>query len=409
MPDWTPHIRSRLASLRLSPTRENEIVEELSQHLEDGWRELVAGGASEADATRLALGQFRDDTSLATLMAPLRQAQLPVAVTPGASGRRLLGGLLQDVRYAWRLSWRRPGFTVAAVLTLALGIGANSAIFSLVDAVLLRSLPVSRPEELVLIEQIMVRGSTQNISRPLFEHLREEGRVFSGVLAAQDGLTEVRLGDAARDSQTANVQAVSGEYFQVLGASASTGRTFTRDDDRAPGAHPVAVRTASASPRGSGERASSHQSGSRAIAARKRGGAQLFGQSRTLWVKRCSASIAPWLISTSPLLAPPFCRSYYFHVLSRPARPSCNRLRKSFRLVSQLPEEVGSDGRAVAPSRSSGAKVGIVPSAARHSRSRGIKCTFPGICVIEDGGTAECCVGDRADYARYENVAPSTL
>ena len=166
----------------------------------------------------------------------------------------------QDLCYAWRLTRRRPGFTVVAALTLALGIGANSAIFSLVDAVLLRTLPVDRPEQLVLIEQGMARGGTQNISRPLFERLREEGSVFSGILAAQDGLTAVEIGDpasatasaqpgasssgtadAADRSQTASVQAVSGEYFQVLGTSALVGRAFSADDDRTPGSHPVAV------------------------------------------------------------------------------------------------------------------------------------------------------------------------
>ena len=239
-PDWKPHIRSRLASLHLSPWRENEIVEELSQHLEDRWLELVTSGLPEDEATKLALAGFRDGDLLALQLARLRQASAPEAVTPGVRAGRLLGDLWQDLRYAWRLLWRRPGFTVAATLTLALGIGANSAIFSLVDAVLLRSLPVERPDQLVLIEQVMARGGTQNISRPLFEQLREERRVFSGVFAAQDGVTQVSTGDGDR-SQAASVQAVSGEYFQTLGTSAFIGRTFTPEDDLTPGAHPVAV------------------------------------------------------------------------------------------------------------------------------------------------------------------------
>lgn len=144
---------------------------------------------------------------------------------------------MDDSRYAWRQMWRRPGFTAIAILTLALGIGANSAIFSLVDAVLLRTLPVDRPEALVLIEQGMMRGGTQHMSRPTFEHLREERSVFSGVFAAQDGLAVANIAGAGN----AGIQTVSGEYFQVLGASALMGRTLTPDDDRTPGAHPVAV------------------------------------------------------------------------------------------------------------------------------------------------------------------------
>ena len=243
MPDWTQHVRPRLASLRLSPAREAEIVDELSQHLEDRWRELRAGGASEDEATRLALAEFRDGDLLGRSMAPLKQARTPASITPGAASGHVLSDVWQDLRYAWRLSWRRPGFTLAAALTLALGIGANTAIFSLVDAVLVRRLPVNRPDELVLLEQVMVRGDTQNISRPLFERLREERSVFSGVFAAQDGLAAVEIGNlaSADRAETASVQAVSGEYFQVLGSSALVGRAFTPDDDRTPGAHPVAV------------------------------------------------------------------------------------------------------------------------------------------------------------------------
>src|SRR5687767_11220574 len=85
MPDWTPHIRSRLASLRLSSSRENEIIEELSQHLEDRWRELVAGGASEDEATTQALAGFREGDLLARQLAPLRQAHAPEPIAPGAS------------------------------------------------------------------------------------------------------------------------------------------------------------------------------------------------------------------------------------------------------------------------------------------------------------------------------------
>jgi putative ABC transport system permease protein len=74
MPDWKPHIRSRLVLLRLSSSRENEIIEELSPHLEDRWRELVAGATSADEATKLALAGFRDGNVLARQLAPLRQA-----------------------------------------------------------------------------------------------------------------------------------------------------------------------------------------------------------------------------------------------------------------------------------------------------------------------------------------------
>src|SRR5687768_8047127 len=98
MPDssrgaWADHLRPRLSSLRLSPEREHEIVEELSQHLDDRWRELVAGGTSEHEATRLTLAELSDENMLARCMAPLRQAKAPVSITPGATS----GHILSDV------------------------------------------------------------------------------------------------------------------------------------------------------------------------------------------------------------------------------------------------------------------------------------------------------------------------
>src|SRR5918993_3979648 len=99
MPDWAAHVRPRLSSLRLSPAREHEIVDELSQHLEDRWRDLVAGGASEDDATRLALAEFREGNLLAQYLSPLQQAQVPPSITPGPATGYVLRDIWQDVRY----------------------------------------------------------------------------------------------------------------------------------------------------------------------------------------------------------------------------------------------------------------------------------------------------------------------
>ena len=127
MPDWKLHIRTRLASLHLSPTRENEIVEELSQHLDDRWRELMAGGASEQEATSVALGQLRVDV-LSQNLAPLRQAQFPVRAREdlsGSSGSTWIERLVQDVRYGARILGKHAGLTFVAVLSLALAIGGE--------------------------------------------------------------------------------------------------------------------------------------------------------------------------------------------------------------------------------------------------------------------------------------------
>ena len=100
MPDWTQHVRPRLSGLRLSPTREAEIVEELSQHLDDRYRELIASGMSHDEATRVTLSDFREGNFLADYIAPLRPARQPLAITPGASGSNLLSdyGKTYDTR-----------------------------------------------------------------------------------------------------------------------------------------------------------------------------------------------------------------------------------------------------------------------------------------------------------------------
>src|SRR5687767_7282568 len=116
MPDWNPHIRSRLASLQLSPSREHEIVEELSQHLEERWRELVAGGTSADEATRLALAGFREENLFARNLATLRQARAPEPITPGAPAGSVLSDLWQELRHATRTFVRQRSFAVAAVV-----------------------------------------------------------------------------------------------------------------------------------------------------------------------------------------------------------------------------------------------------------------------------------------------------
>src|SRR5262245_64265883 len=188
MPDWTQHLRPRLSVLRLSPTREAEIVEELPQHLEDRYRETIAGGMFPEEAARAALADFREGNVLAERIAPLRQAHPPSTITPGAPMGHLFSDLWQDLRYAARMLWKRPGFTVAAVLTLAIGIGSNAAIFSVINTVLIRPLPFPHSEQLVSLYTRYLPSSGFNflyfgLSGPEFADVRGRVNAFAGVAA----------------------------------------------------------------------------------------------------------------------------------------------------------------------------------------------------------------------------------
>ena len=225
--DWAQNVRPRLSSLRLSPTRENEIVEELSQHLEDRWRELVAGGASEDDATRLALAEFREGNLLAQYMAPLRQAHAPAPITPGAPTGHVLRDIWQDLRYATRMLRKQPAFTLAAVLTLALGIGANTAIFSIVNAVLLQPLPYPDSSRLFVVHHSR-SGDRARFSAENFLDVQREARSFEALGAyAGNGFTLTGRGEP----EFVMGQMISAELLGVLEVQPLVGRALRSDEN----------------------------------------------------------------------------------------------------------------------------------------------------------------------------------
>jgi len=144
--------------------------------------------------------------------------------------------LSADLSYAFRTMRRSPGLTAVGVLSLALGIGANTAIFSLFDAVLLKSLPVRQPDRLVSLG-----AGAAEFPYPVYTRLRDQTRTLEGLVAAGSGVDRAEVSLAGGPAQSANVQLVSGNYFQVLGVDAAAGRLLTPADDQTPGAHPVAV------------------------------------------------------------------------------------------------------------------------------------------------------------------------
>lgn len=160
-----------------------------------------------------------------------------------------MSGLGQDLRYAGRQLRNSPGFTVIAVLTLALGIGANTAIFTVVNALLLKMLPVSRPDQLVAVSDPANPNSRSNgtprtdiFSYPLYQELRDHNSVFSGLsAAATDHNIDLDSGQGETLAEKVSGRMVSGNYFSVFGLKAAAGRLLSSSDDTEENANPVAV------------------------------------------------------------------------------------------------------------------------------------------------------------------------
>src|SRR5262245_36055998 len=191
MHDWHSEVRARLAPLNLKPEREADIVDEIAQHLAERYREATQAGASPDEATRLALAEFRASNMLAKRIAALKQAHAPGAVTAGVSTGYLLEDLRQDLRYAARAFAKQPGFAATAVLILALGIGATTAIFSLVYGVLLKPLPFPEPQALVTLrEQSPAYGNINQGPATYFTY-RENQHSFEEIGAWDDTLVSI--------------------------------------------------------------------------------------------------------------------------------------------------------------------------------------------------------------------------
>ncbi len=222
--NWVQELQRRLSALFRGRQMEADLAEEMRLHLELRAAESAEHGAAPADASADARRRFGNVTQL------------------HEAGREAWGwawfeSLAQDVRYGIRTLSANPGFTLTAALSLALGIGANTAIFTIVNAVMLRSLPVEDPQRLVNVTAFSAFGSFTN---PLWEQIRDQQKSFSGMLAYSGDRFDLAQGG---DRQFARGNWVSGDYFRVLGVAPYLGRVFTPDDDRHGGGKsgPVAV------------------------------------------------------------------------------------------------------------------------------------------------------------------------
>ncbi len=244
MRDWKQFVREHLPPLGLSGAREQEIVEEIAQQIEDAYSEALSRGLTRQQAEAHASAQIPDWNLLAR---DIQRAEQPVKTEINTRvpqewreamheenfrkhrGGNMFADLLQDIRYAFRMLRKSPGFTSIVVLTLALGIGANATIFSVINAVLLRPLPYSQPEQLVRIyESNPGKGwPTFSISPPNFLDWRAQSHLIEKMAAYEPSGYSYTSGDTPEHWSG---PMVTEGFFEVLKAQPELGRTFSSDE-----------------------------------------------------------------------------------------------------------------------------------------------------------------------------------
>ncbi|HXX22619.1 MAG TPA: ABC transporter permease [Terriglobia bacterium] len=244
---WLYKLPLRFRSLFERGHVEQELSDELRFHLEKLVEEKVAKGMTPEGARYAALRELGGVEQIKEECRDMRRVNY-------------IENLIQDIRFGIRTLAKSPGVTVVAIITLALGIGANTAIFTLLDSVLLRNLPVRDPARLVSFadnpresmslsepsspeDSIGQSGQWTLFSYPMYEHFRDHSKLLEGVCAFQtpeDTLSVRFEGPQHGAAQLAQGKLVSGNFFSVLGVSAALGRPLTPEDDRT-GAPPVAV------------------------------------------------------------------------------------------------------------------------------------------------------------------------
>ena len=229
MPDWKPEIGRRLARLQLAPTRENAIVEELAQHLDESYAELLACGVSEAEAQRQVLTDLNENDLLARELRRVERQVAPEPIVLGTNRRtKMLANLSQDLRYGARMLVKKPGFTVLAVLILALGIGANTAIFSVVNTVLWRQLPYDATR-LVAVNSFAPQKDPRpiNFSAADYWDLQAQSQTFEHLASYTGG--GFRLKDSERVESIGGAR-VTTNFFAAFGVQPLLGRSFTSEE-----------------------------------------------------------------------------------------------------------------------------------------------------------------------------------
>jgi predicted permease len=245
MSDWKQIVREHLAPLRLPPQREIEIVEEVALHLEAVYDDALADGLPEAEAEARAV-QAYDWRLLECELSRAEQSPAARAVQPslewieGKGGNRM-NSFWQDLRFGARMWRKQPGFALVAVLTLALGIGANTTIFSVINALLLQPIPLPESERLALVFAARTNNpdSLNIVSAPNFLDWQQQNDVFAGLTLFDSAGKGYDLSGGGEPQQVSGVR-VSWNFFKVLGVEPRLGRAFLPEEET-PGKHRVVV------------------------------------------------------------------------------------------------------------------------------------------------------------------------
>ncbi len=223
---WLLYVYTRLRGLVRKSEVERDMDDELRFHMLMRARENAEGGMDAEEARDAARRSFGNVAYIKELCRDVR-------------GGGMIETLIQDVRFAARRMLKSPGFTAVALISLALGIGANTAIFGLVNAIMLRPLPVDHPEQLVSVYPVSKDHSVSTFSYPNYVDFRDRNEVFSGLIVWRMAPMSLDLGGGRPDRVWGYL--ASGNYFDVLGVKAAMGRTFLPEEDVTKGTHPVVV------------------------------------------------------------------------------------------------------------------------------------------------------------------------
>ncbi len=257
MPDWKSYIRQRLGDLGLSPEREAEIIDELAQDLEQTFVELTAGGLSEREALDEIQREGHDWRALSKEIREAKggsiieklQVSNPPRV-PNQSLQLLVDGLWQDLRFVVRSLSKSPGFVAVAIASLALGIGANATVFSILNQIRFQPLPYPDSERIVnIVEQSPTGDGVRSPMNAKLSAIEEHSRSLEKTVQFNAGRSATLSGDGF--SERIIQQIVDIETFAMLGTRPQIGRLFEPDDVE-PGGRSEAARRPSSSAMDSG-------------------------------------------------------------------------------------------------------------------------------------------------------------